>query len=353
MLALAGRPLGLDFHFLEDAPDPAVSGLGTIHRAEYDDPEGLAALASVVEVVTYEFENVPVEAARALQARVPVHPTPAALEMGQDRLTEKTEFRRLGIRTAPFHPVDSLEELRKAVAELGLPAVLKTRRFGYDGKGQAVIREIGDVEAAWEQLGGVPLLLEGFVAFDRELSVVGVRGMDGEFRAYPLSENHHEHGILRITRAPAPDLTPELQAEGESILRSVMESMDYVGVLAIELFQFEDHFRANELAPRVHNSGHWTQDGASVCQFENHLRAVAGLPLGPTDDVRPTVMVNLLGALPDVGDVLKLPGAHLHLYGKAPRPGRKLGHVNFVTDSEEASWDSAEALLEILPPPMG
>jgi 5-(carboxyamino)imidazole ribonucleotide synthase len=353
MLALAGRPLGLEFRFLESAADPPVSGLGPVLSADYDDPHALERLAAHVDVVTYEFENVPVEAARALEAWVPVHPTPSALEMAQDRLTEKTEFRRLGIQTAPFRPVDSLDQLRAALSELGMPAVLKTRRFGYDGKGQAVIRQESDVAPAWDTLGGVPLILEGFVDFERELSVVGVRGMDGEFRCYPLSENHHEQGILRVTRAPAPGLTPQLQAEGEAILRSVMESMAYVGVLAIELFQVGDHFRANEMAPRVHNSGHWTQDGASVSQFENHLRAVVGLPLGPTDQVRPSVMVNLLGDLPDLTEVLELPGAHLHLYGKAPRPGRKLGHVNIVTESEEASMAGARRLLEMLPAPMG
>ena len=225
MLALAGYPLGHQFHFLESAPDPPVEGLGEVVRADYDDPAALHRLAAAVDVVTYEFENVPVAAARVLAKRVPVHPTPAALELAQDRLPEKEGFRRLEIETAPFRAVDSFDELREAVSRLGLPAVLKTRRLGYDGKGQAVIREAADVSAAWERLGGVPLLLEGFVDFDRELSVVGVRGRDGDFRCYPLVENQHEDGILRVTQAPAPGLGKGLQAEGERILRAVMESL--------------------------------------------------------------------------------------------------------------------------------
>ncbi|HSM59442.1 MAG TPA: 5-(carboxyamino)imidazole ribonucleotide synthase [Longimicrobiales bacterium] len=335
MLALAGRPLGLRFRFLEPSTPAPVDELGAVVRAAYDDTDALDRFADGLDVVTYEFENVPVRSARRLAERVPVRPSPAALEVGQDRVAEKDAFTEAGIPTAPFRGVASLEELEAAVRAGGLPAVLKTRRFGYDGKGQAVVRTEDDIGRTWDRLGRVPLLVEAFVPFERELSIVAVRGLDRDCRFYPLVENVHREGILWRTTAPAPRVPAALQAEAEEYARHLLELFDYVGVLAIELFEEGGRLLANELAPRVHNSAHWTQDGAWTSQFENHLRAVCGLPLGPTDVRAPTVMLNLLGRIPDPAEVLRIPGARLHLYDKAPRPGRKVGHVNLVGDDGE------------------
>ncbi len=327
MLALAGYPLGLRFRFLDPAPEAPAGQVAERCAAPFDDPARIERFVQGLDVVTYEFENVPVELPRWLGGRVPVYPPPAALEVSQDRLHEKTLFGRLGLPTAPFVAVDTRADLDRALAALGTPAVLKTRRFGYDGKGQVVLRSPDDAGRAWEALGGVPLLLEGFVAFERELSVLAARGQDGQTVFYPLVENHHGGGILRLSRAPAPGLTPPLQALAEDYAGRVLRELGYVGVLAIEFFARAGKLVANEMAPRVHNSGHWTIEGAETSQFENHLRAILGLPLGSTQTPGPCAMVNLIGTLPGVRDVLAIPGAHLHLYGKTPRPGRKLGHV--------------------------
>jgi len=349
MMALAGVPLGYRFRFLEaKAPSPG-DPVGEVVRGAYDDPDALDRFARGLAATTYEFENVPVASARHLEGRIPVHPAPAALEMAQDRLREKEGFRELGIDTNDFRAVDSLDGLWKAVDELGCPAVLKTRRMGYDGKGQARIMESGQVKAAWEAVGGVPLLLESFVDFRRELSLVAVRSTTGEFRAYPLVENRHVKGVLYRTVAPAPDVAPELQQRAESAVRRLMEYLGYVGVVAVEFFQVGGTLLANEMPPRVHNSGHWTQDGAETCQFENHLRAVLGLPLGSTLAVRHTVMLNILGETPPAEAVLRESNAHLHLYGKAARPGRKLGHVNVVAGSREEALDMAARIEAAMP----
>jgi 5-(carboxyamino)imidazole ribonucleotide synthase len=292
----------------------------------YDDPEALGRLAAGADVVTYEFENVPADAARRLEQLAPVFPPPRSLEVAQDRLKEKELFAEVGLAAAPFAAVDSEEEVLRALEVTGLPAVLKTRRLGYDGKGQAPIREPGEVPAAWATLGGVPSIVEAFVHYERELSIVAVRGGDGATAFYPLVENVHRDGILRLSRAPA-SVGAEMQLEAQHRATRVLERLGHVGVLAIELFETEAGLLGNEIAPRVHNSGHWTIEGAETSQFENHLRAVAGLPLGPTTPIGHTAMVNLIGAVPDAAAVLAIPGAHLHLYGKEPRPGRKLGHV--------------------------
>ena len=347
MLALEGRKLGLTFRFLEPAQPAPVDDLGEVIRAPYDDPEALDRFVDGLDVVTYEFENVPVAATRHLVDRVPVHPAPSALAVGQDRVSEKEAFRDADFLTAPFRAVDSLEELRDAVAELGLPAVLKTRRMGYDGKGQTVLRAEADVAPAWERLGGVPLLLESFVPFQRELSIIGVRGRDGASVFYPLVENVHRDGILWTTVAPAPRVSPELQAEAEGHVRHFLDHHGYVGVLAIELFDVDGKLLANEMAPRVHNSGHWTLDGAETSQFENHVRAVCGLPLGSTAPRCPSAMLNFLGDVPPLDRVLRVPGAHPHLYDKSPRPGRKVGHVN-VTGADAAQVAQRLAALEAL-----
>jgi 5-(carboxyamino)imidazole ribonucleotide synthase len=339
MLALAGYPLGLRFHFLDPAVEAPAEQLADRIIGAYEDMECLQKLAGIVDLITYEFENVPVTTARFLEQRRSVFPPPAALEAAQDRVAEKTFFQKAGIGTAPFAAVGSREELGKAVEKIGLPAILKTRRFGYDGKGQEFLRQADDVPHAWETLGGVPLILEGFVPFEREVSLLAVRGRKGETAFYPLVENHHRDGMLRLSLAPAPGLTHVLQAEGEEHGRRVLDALEYVGVLAIEFFQVAGgkgkRLLANEMAPRVHNSGHWTIEGAQTSQFENHLRAILGLPLGSTATCGLSAMVNLIGTIPDVSALLALPDIHVHLYGKAARPGRKLGHVTILTPDAE------------------
>lgn len=344
MLALEGRRLGLSFRFLEPARPAPVDDLGEVVRADYDDPEALDRFAEGLDVVTYEFENVPVASVSRLAERVPVHPASSALREGQDRVAEKEAFVAAEFPTSPFRPVSSLEELRTGVEEIGLPAVVKTRRFGYDGKGQAVLREPGDLEEAWARLGGVPLLLEGFVDFSRELSILSVRALDGSCAYYPIVENVHREGILLKSVAPAPDVSPALQARVEDHARHFLEQHDYVGVLAIELFEVGDRLLANEMAPRVHNSGHWTLDGAVTSQFENHLRAVCGLPLGSTAARGPSGMLNFLGDVPPLEEVLRIPNVHVHLYGKSPRPGRKVGHANVTGETPE---EVAETLARL------
>jgi 5-(carboxyamino)imidazole ribonucleotide synthase len=350
MLALAGYPLGMHFRFFDPVAGAApVDELAERVRGEggYDDLAALAAFAQGLDVVTYEFENVPVATARHLAERVPVFPPPAALQAAQDRLTEKVFLRDLDIPTAPFQPVDSRDDLQAALVEIGLPAVLKTRRLGYDGKGQAVLRTPEDVAKVWETLPETDLILEGFVAFDREVSIIAARGLAGDIVYYPLVQNRHREGILRRSIAPAPDLTPELQALAQSYAARVLNELEYVGVLAIELFQVGETLIANEMAPRVHNSGHWTIEGAETSQFANHLRAVAGLPLGSTAPRGQVAMLNLIGELPDTTAILAVPGAHLHLYDKAPRPGRKLGHVTLRCD-DPAPFQERLAVLRSL-----
>ncbi len=335
MLALAGYPLGLEFRFLDPAPDSPARHLGEFINAPYDDEAALAEFVTDLDLVTFEFENVPAHVLEYLETRLPAAPSRQALATGQDRLAEKTLFRELGIETSPFATIDSRADLERAVTELGLPAVLKTRRLGYDGKGQFVLRTTADIDRAWEELGDVPLLLEAFVAFDRELSIIAARGLNGETACYPLTENHHEEGILRLSRAPAPRLDQELQTTAERYAGLVLDQLGYTGVLTIELFQRGDQLLANELAPRVHNSGHWTIEGAETSQFENHLRAICGLPLGSTAPRGISAMLNLIGTTPDPAAVLAIPGAHLHLYGKEPRPRRKIGHITLRADDPE------------------
>ncbi len=335
MLALAGYPLGFNFRVMDHSPDAPTGRLAELTVAEFDDREALVRFASDLDLVTYEFENVPVETVRFLSERVEVYPPPEAREAGQDRLTEKRFFQKLGIPTPPFVPVDTRDDLDFALRRIGFPSVLKTRRFGYDGKGQFVLRAEEDARQAWKALEGRPLLLEGFVRFDREISIISARGRRGETAFYAPVENHHEKGMLRLSLAPAPNMPPHLRQQGEDYALRALNALNYVGVLAIEFFEFEGQLYANEMAPRVHNSGHWTIEGAEISQFENHLRAVAGLPLGPTDLVGSSAMVNLIGELPDLKALASIPGAHVHLYGKAPRPNRKLGHVTLRAEEPQ------------------
>lgn len=335
MLALAGYPLDFHFRFLDPSPQAPVGRIAPRVTAEYTDLEALDKFAHGLALVTYEFENVPVEAALHLAKRLPVYPPPQALAAAQDRLSEKTLFQKLGIATTEFAVVNSVGELQEAIRKLGLPAVLKTRRLGYDGKGQWMLRTREDVERLEQEFPAAPLILEKFVRFTRELSILAVRGRAGETAFYPLVENHHRGGILRLSLAPAPQLRPALQQEAEDAARRILQALEYVGVLAVELFERDGHLLANEIAPRVHNSGHWTIEGAVTSQFESHLRAVAGLPLGETRTLGYSAMLNLIGELPETGELLAVPDAHLHAYGKALRPGRKVGHVTVRADSAE------------------
>ncbi|HVS35832.1 MAG TPA: 5-(carboxyamino)imidazole ribonucleotide synthase [Gemmataceae bacterium] len=335
MLALAGLPLGLRFRFLDPAEESPAGQVAERMVGAFDDPNCLLRFAEGLDVVTYEFENVPTNAARLLAERVPVYPPPVALETSQDRLAEKELFQRLNVPTTRNVAVESQPELLDGLRQLRYPAVLKTRRLGYDGKGQAVLRGPEDADRAWRALGGRPLLLEEFIPFDRELSQIAVRGCDGAVAFYPLVENHHEHGILRWSLAPAPDVSAELQSVASDYALRILRELNYVGVLAVEFFQSGGGLIANEMAPRVHNSGHWTIEGAETSQFDNHLRAVVGWPLGSTAAVGSSAMLNLIGTTPDAAALLALPRAHLHLYGKAPRRGRKLGHVTLRANSIE------------------
>ncbi|HEY3095728.1 MAG TPA: 5-(carboxyamino)imidazole ribonucleotide synthase [Acidimicrobiia bacterium] len=349
MLALAGIPLGLRFRFLDPSPDATAGALGPLVVGALGDEDALAHVTEGATVVTYEWEGVPAAAARLVGATgPPVLPPPVALDVAQDRLREKELCRRLGIGTPEFAPVDDRTDLDRAVKELGLPSVLKTRRGGYDGKGQVVLRDTSDVDRAWAELGGAPLIAEAHVPFDRELSVLAARGHDGASAYWPLVENHHAGGILRRSVAPAPGVSQPLQEAGERLAGKLLEALQYVGVLAVELFDVGGQLLVNELAPRVHNSGHWTIEGAVTSQFENHLRAIMGWPLGSTAAVGVSAMVNCVGALPDPRAVLAVPGAHFHDYAKAPRPGRKVGHIT-VTAGDVGELDARTTQLVGLP----
>jgi 5-(carboxyamino)imidazole ribonucleotide synthase len=335
MLGLAGLPLGITFRFVDPAPEAAAALTGTLHVASLRDVAAAVAIADGASVITYEWEGVPAATARAAGEHAPLRPGSRALEASQDRLDEKRLLARLGVPVPRFAPVHDRSGLDRALREVGLPAVLKTRRGGYDGKGQRVLRGDADLEPAWRALGEAPLLLEELVPFDRELSIIGIRALDGTVARYPLVETAHEGGVLRVARAPAPSTADHVDAEAESIVRRLLEALDYVGVVAIELFEQGGQVLANEFAPRVHNSGHWTIEGAATSQFENHLRAILGWPLGSTAARGESALVNALGALPDRPSVLAVDGAHLHEYGKAPHPGRKLGHVTVTATSAE------------------
>jgi 5-(carboxyamino)imidazole ribonucleotide synthase len=338
MLALAGAPLGLRFLVLDTVADACAGQFAPMVVGDYTDEAALAEFASNIDVATFDFENVPAASARWLAERVPVFPTPRALAVAQDRLAEKTLFRELGIPVPPFADIASRGRLDAAVAELGTPCILKTRRLGYDGKGQFRIKSPADVDAAWAALGPqadkVGLILEAFVPFQRELSVVAVRGRDGEFRSWPLTENWHVDGVLSASLAPAR-VDAALQATALAHAKRLADALDYVGVFALELFCRDGELLANELAPRVHNSGHWTIEGAETSQFQNHLRAVLGLPLGSTRMLGHACMLNWIGAMPDAAPVLGEAGGHWHDYGKAPRAGRKVGHATLRAESAD------------------
>ncbi|MEC3890812.1 5-(carboxyamino)imidazole ribonucleotide synthase [Xanthomonas campestris] len=336
MLVLAGAPLGLRFAVFDPAVDACAGQVAPLQVGAFDDAAALVAFAAQVDVLTFDFENVPAASAQQLGTQVPVFPNPAALAIAQDRLSEKTLFRELGIPVPEFAAIDDRAGLDAALARIGAPCVLKTRRFGYDGKGQFRIKTFADADAAWDALGAqaatVGLIVEAFVPFEREVSVVAVRGRDGEFRAWPLTENWHVDGVLSASLAPA-SVDAGLQEAAEGHARALAERLDYVGVFALELFVRDGTLLANEMAPRVHNSGHWTIEGAETSQFENHVRAVLGLPLGSTAMRGHACMLNWLGAMPDAAAFLAVPSGHWHNYGKQARDGRKVGHATVRADT--------------------
>jgi len=344
MMVLAGAPMGLRFELFDPAADACGGQLAPLQVAAFEDEAALAAFAERVDVVTFDFENVPARSAQFLADRVPVHPNPDALAVAQDRLSEKTLFAGLGIPLPPFADIRSRDELAARVGEFGLPCILKTRRFGYDGKGQFRLRSAADIDAAWAELGGqverTGLILEGFVAFEREVSVVAVRALDGEFRAWPVTGNWHVNGVLSASVAPAR-LSPAQYDAAIGYARTLADKLDYVGVFALELFCRGEELLANEMAPRVHNSGHWTIEGSETSQFENHLRAVLGLPLGDTRMLGHACMLNWIGEMPDADAVLAQSSGHWHDYGKQPRDGRKVGHATLRGD------DAAQLATEI------
>jgi 5-(carboxyamino)imidazole ribonucleotide synthase len=344
MLALAGYQLGLEFRFFDPNSGAPVGQIGQLIAAEYTDHAALERFLDGLDVVTYEFESIPLSTVRFVAERMKVFPPVNALATAQDRLLEKQLFRDLEIPTPPFAAVDNIQDLQRAVARMEMPVVLKTRRMGYDGKGQAVIRDTVSLDAAWKQLAGSPLLVEKYVDFQHELSVIGVRDTTGGEVFYPPIQNVHREGILRQSIAPAPGVTPELAALAMEYCRRLMDRLQYVGVLALELFSADGALLANEMAPRVHNSGHWTIEGAETSQFENHLRAVLSLPLGATASRGDSVMFNIIGHIPPPERVMAVEGAHLHLYGKAPTEKRKVGHVTLVARSPDALERGTRAL---------
>ncbi|MEL6302172.1 MAG: 5-(carboxyamino)imidazole ribonucleotide synthase [Pseudomonadota bacterium] len=346
MLALAGIPLGMRFRFLDPAPEPCATEVGEHLNAPFDDAAALTSLAADCDLVTCEFENVPATAFDLL-APGSQHPAREALHTAQERGREKACFESVGIPVAPWRTADDQAAIEKAVAELGLPLIAKTRTLGYDGKGQRRLHEPDDARELYESMGGVPLLLERLVDFDRELSVIGTRAKDGGKVIYPLTANVHRNGILH--RSEQANVDQALARQATRHFSALTDALGYVGTLAIEFFVSGNLLLGNEFAPRVHNSGHWTQNGMPHGQFENHMRAVAGLPLGGGAPIGVSGMINLIGSLPDIGPILANADAYLHDYGKAPRPGRKLGHVNVVARSAtelHRSLDSIEKMLD-------
>lgn len=346
MLARSVKPMGVRCVVLDPNPKSCAQSDAELIVAEYTDADALARLAERCGVITYEFENVPARATDTLSGKIGVHPNPEALRVAQDRLNERTMFADLGIDTPAYRAIESLDELKAALREIGAPALLKARTLGYDGKGQVLVSDVEHAEESWNTLGKVPAILDAFVPFTRELSILAVRAQSGEVVFYPLSENVHRGGILRVSKAPARNVSEHLQAQAHQAATSILNHLDYVGVLAVEFFQIgsgdDARLVANEIAPRVHNTGHWTIEGAQTSQFENHMRAVMGMELGSTDPIGCSAMVNIIGDEPRPGAIAAVPEAHVHMYGKAPRAGRKIGHVTLNAPSET----QLDALLE-------
>jgi 5-(carboxyamino)imidazole ribonucleotide synthase len=348
MLALSGYPLGAQFVVLDPTPNACAAAVSAQILGDYDDINKLELLAAQADIVTYEFENVPADGVKYLAAgKMPVYPPPQALAVSRDRLSEKTLFGDLGIPTPKFAAVGCLDDLKKAVREIGLPAVLKSRTMGYDGKGQVVIKSENDIENAWKKAGKVECILEKFVAFTRELSIIAVRSRSAEVLFYPLGENTHSGGILRHNLV-ANGFDDPMQKIAEDYSRRLLDHFEYVGVLSLELFDIDGVLMANEIAPRVHNTGHWTIEGAETSQFENHIRAIMGLPLGDTSPIGYSAMVNFIGTIPSAESVLAIKGAHYHSYAKEGKPGRKIGHATLRCDKKSEMLAGLEKLLALL-----
>ncbi len=344
MIALAGYPLGLEFIILDPSKDAGATGLGEHLLGQYDDRELLTQLAEKADVVTYEFENVPAEVAEFLAQHTKVYPAPNALAIAQDRQQEKDFFHQLNIPTANYAIVNCLEDLQQAMDTINYPAILKSCRMGYDGKGQVVIKTPEQLTEAWGLMSGVASIVESFVSFNREVSIIAARRPSGEVVFYPLSENKHEKGILRVSECKAND---GLQQQAESLVARLLDALDYVGVIALELFDVNGELLANEFAPRVHNSGHWTIEGAETSQFENHLRAILDMPLGSTKARGLSGMVNFIGGTPVINSILEIGHAHYHLYDKSSRKGRKVAHATVRSDDVENYTNTIQSLIRL------
>ncbi len=350
MMAQAALPLNIQCTFFEANTDCPSAALGQVFSTKAEN--GLNEFIESADVFSLEFENTPLADVDVLTQSKAIHPPRQALATAQNRLLEKALFDKLDIPVAPYRAVDSLESLKQAVADLGLPIVLKTATGGYDGKGQFVLRTADQIDQAWAELGPAKsLIAESFVTFSREVSIIAVRGLDGEVKTWPLAENHHHNGILSHSIVPAPN-SVDLQPVAQDYITRLLNHLNYVGVLTLELFVTDKGLYANEMAPRVHNSGHWSIEGSVCSQFENHVRAVAGLPLGSTEVVRPTVMINIIGKHPKTEDVLALNGVHLHLYNKTERAGRKLGHITLMPVNQSELVLLCRQLAKILPEPL-
>ena len=350
MMAQAALPLNIQCTFFEANTDCPSAAMGQVISSQTE--QGLQQFIASADVFSLEFENTPLTDVDILTQSKQLHPPRQALATAQNRLLEKALFDQLDIPVAPYRAVDSLESLKQAVADLGLPIVLKTATGGYDGKGQFVLRSEDQIDTAWAELGPAKsLIAESFVKFSREVSIIAVRGQNGDVKTWALAENHHHNGILSHSIVPAPN-SADLQPVAQDYITRLLNHLNYVGVLTLELFVTEQGLYANEMAPRVHNSGHWSIEGAVCSQFENHIRAVAGLPLGSTEVVRPTVMINIIGQHPKTEDVLALDGAHLHLYNKTERQGRKLGHITLMPVDAAQLTVLCRQLASILPEPL-
>ena len=348
MLALAAIPMGHSVLCLDPAKDACAKDATTVLTGDFDDMALLDHFASQVDVITLENENIPTQTIEHLKQTTRVYPDEKALSVCQDRLHEKQSCQQYDLPTPRFWEINIRDDLIQALKESRYPAVLKTRRFGYDGKGQYVLKSDDDIESAWEKLGNRELILEAWVPFTRELSFIGVRNTKGDFQFYPLTENHHIDGILHRSIAPAKAHL-KLQIQAKKYLTTLMNAFDYVGVLAVELFEVDGTLLINEMAPRVHNSGHWTIEGAAISQFENHVRAITGMPLGCCDPIGFSAMVNAIGSEPDTNQLLAVSCSHYHTYAKMPREGRKVGHVTVHT-SYYSELTSHLKDVEVIPP---
>ncbi|MFP5430200.1 MAG: 5-(carboxyamino)imidazole ribonucleotide synthase [Gammaproteobacteria bacterium] len=353
MMALAGYPLDLAFSFYDSNPDCPSAALGQRFGDAENSSASLDVFIDSADVFTYEFENIPVEWVERIAAKKPVFPGVKSLSVSQNRLNEKKLFAGLKIPSARFAEIRSEADLQSAVKELGLPLVIKTVTMGYDGKGQFLLKTEEQIAQAWAELGAqAPLIAEEFIHFKRELSIIAVRGRDGKTVSYPLTENVHHRGILSHSIAPAPFVDNDTQLTAERYISAILHELDHVGAVTLEMFETRHGLFANETAPRVHNSGHWTIEGARCSQFENHVRAVAGLPLGDTTCDRPTAMLNIIGQHPKTEEILQMKDAHLHLYGKTEREGRKLGHITLTANNHHELANGITQIADLLPNPM-